>query len=61
MSWIMIGNYIFFNLLLALLLGGFDNDNVIKSLEEDKDEFRELQQTIEMQKSLIEIKRIDVE
>ena len=49
LSWLVIGNYIFFNLFLALLLGGFDSDNVVKQLEEEVDEFKELQQIIQDQ------------
>lgn len=52
LSWLIIGNYIIFNLFLALLLGGFDSDNVIKSLEENTDEFKELQMGIIRQKEL---------
>lgn len=45
-SWLIVGNYIIFNLFLALLLGGFDSDNVIKSIHERNDEFKEIQDTI---------------
>lgn len=52
LSWLIIGNYIFLNLFLALLLGGFDNVNVVKSLEETNDEFKELQEVILLRKEL---------
>jgi hypothetical protein len=57
LSWIIIGNFIIFNLFLALLLGGFDSDNVIKSLEETNDEFKELQQAIIIEKETEIIER----
>lgn len=45
-SWICIGNYVFFNLFLALLLGGFDSPNVMKSLQEVEDEYKQLEETL---------------
>ena len=46
LSWIIIGNYIIFNLFLATLLGGFESPEVHKTLEENKDEFQELQEIL---------------
>jgi hypothetical protein len=48
-SWLIIGNYIFLNLFLALLLGGFESEEVIKSLQETVDEFKELKEQIKKQ------------
>lgn len=45
-SWICIGNYVFLNLFLALLLGGFDSPNVMKSLQEVEDEYKQLEETL---------------
>jgi hypothetical protein len=46
-SWLIIGNYIFLNLFLALLLGGFESEEVINSLHETKDEYKELKERIQ--------------
>lgn len=48
-SWLIIGNYVFLNLFLAMLLGGFESAEVIKSLQETKDEFKELKEQIKRQ------------
>jgi hypothetical protein len=47
-SWICIGNYIFFNLFLALLLGGFDSPSVMLSLKESEDHYKEMQEMIKL-------------
>lgn len=47
-SWICIGNYIFFNLFLALLLGGFDSPSVMLSLNETEDHYKEMENVINM-------------
>ena len=46
LAWIIIGNYIIFNLFLATLLGGFESPEVHKTLEENRDEFKELQEVL---------------
>ena len=46
LAWIIIGNYIIFNLFLASLLGGFESPEVIQKLKESKDEFLELEEII---------------
>lgn len=48
-SWMILGNFVFFNLFLALLLGGFESERVAKSLQENQDEFKELQEKIKTQ------------
>jgi hypothetical protein len=48
-SWLILGNYVFLNLFLALLLGGFESQEVIKSLQETVDEFKELKAQIKKQ------------
>lgn len=55
-SWLILGNYVFLNLFLALLLGGFESEEVIKSLQETVDEFKELKEMIK--KKNIELKHL---
>lgn len=46
--WILIGNFVMFNLFLALLLSGFDNTDIMASVNEERDEYRQiLDETIE--------------
>ena len=47
LAWIIIGNYIIFNLFLATLLGGFESPEAHKQLEENNDEFKELGELIQ--------------
>lgn len=47
--WIIIGNFVMFNLFLALLLSGFDKTDIMASVKEKKDEYRQVQEDI-MQK-----------
>jgi hypothetical protein len=41
-AWIFIGNYIFINLFLSILLEGFENSNAMQEFEELENESREL-------------------
>jgi hypothetical protein len=53
-AWIFIGNYIFLNLFLAILLDGFENAEHLQLVEELDDEIQELER---MQKELVKVSK----
>jgi hypothetical protein len=42
-TWIIVGNYIIFNMFLALLLSGFDNTDILAAVREQRDAYKQIQ------------------
>lgn len=62
-TWIVIGNYIIFNLFLALLLSGFDNVDLLAAVQEETDAYQQIHnemlmkyQTLRLEKEVLKRK-----
>ena len=61
LCWLFLGNYLIFNLFLALLLGGFDSMDVNAIISEVEDEYKEIVTSINDRRKEKEMKRRDYE